>query len=164
MIRGEMIFLHIELLLQFWLYLTIYNNISVAKYLTNFWREYELVNAAGILTNIIVCLFLEYSLSLLLDYNAKLSVHYYFDCDEDNEIAGVYADLDFQEGDLVLKDQMLFGVQHSANKVLYMHIIFVCCYASQTLFLCFYCFSLDRLHGFSSISFTFDVADWLFCM
>ena len=30
---------------------------------------------------------------------------------------GVYADLDFEEGDLVLKDQMLFGVQHSSNKV-----------------------------------------------
>lgn len=30
---------------------------------------------------------------------------------------GVYADLDFQQGDLVLKDQMLFGVQHSSNKI-----------------------------------------------
>ncbi|KAL8131245.1 histone-lysine N-methyltransferase ATXR2 [Apium graveolens] len=30
---------------------------------------------------------------------------------------GVYADLDFEEGDLILKDQMLFGVQHFANKI-----------------------------------------------
>lgn len=31
---------------------------------------------------------------------------------------GVYAEMDFEEGDLVLKDQMLVGMQHSANKVL----------------------------------------------
>ncbi|KAG5545510.1 hypothetical protein RHGRI_017865 [Rhododendron griersonianum] len=30
---------------------------------------------------------------------------------------GVYADADFREGDLVLKDQMLAGSQHSANKI-----------------------------------------------
>ncbi|KAF7142024.1 hypothetical protein RHSIM_Rhsim06G0158100 [Rhododendron simsii] len=30
---------------------------------------------------------------------------------------GVYADVDFREGDLVLKDQMLAGSQHSANKI-----------------------------------------------
>ncbi|KAA8526483.1 hypothetical protein F0562_008314 [Nyssa sinensis] len=30
---------------------------------------------------------------------------------------GVYADLDFEEGDLVLKDQMLVGAQHSLNKI-----------------------------------------------
>ncbi|KAK9284278.1 hypothetical protein L1049_023448 [Liquidambar formosana] len=30
---------------------------------------------------------------------------------------GVYADLDFGEGDLVLKDQMLVGAQHSSNKI-----------------------------------------------
>lgn len=30
---------------------------------------------------------------------------------------GVYAEMDFEEGDLVLKDQMLVGVQHSSNKV-----------------------------------------------
>lgn len=30
---------------------------------------------------------------------------------------GVYADVDFKEGDLVLKDQMLAGAQHSANKI-----------------------------------------------
>ncbi|PWA56149.1 histone-lysine N-methyltransferase ATXR2 [Artemisia annua] len=30
---------------------------------------------------------------------------------------GVFAEMDFEEGDLVLKDQMLVGMQHSANKV-----------------------------------------------
>ncbi|XP_057977864.1 histone-lysine N-methyltransferase ATXR2 [Malania oleifera] len=30
---------------------------------------------------------------------------------------GVYADLDFGEGDLLLKDQMLVGAQHSSNKI-----------------------------------------------
>ncbi|XP_052626369.1 histone-lysine N-methyltransferase ATXR2 isoform X1 [Lactuca sativa] len=30
---------------------------------------------------------------------------------------GVYADMEFEEDDLVLKDQMLFGVQHSSNKI-----------------------------------------------
>ncbi|CAL5403501.1 unnamed protein product [Camellia sinensis] len=30
---------------------------------------------------------------------------------------GVYADVDFEEGDLVLKDQMLAGSQHSSNKI-----------------------------------------------
>ncbi|KAL5573268.1 hypothetical protein UlMin_022865 [Ulmus minor] len=30
---------------------------------------------------------------------------------------GVYADLDFKEGDLILKDQMLVGSQHSSNKM-----------------------------------------------
>ncbi|KAL4585170.1 hypothetical protein LXL04_009785 [Taraxacum kok-saghyz] len=30
---------------------------------------------------------------------------------------GVYADMEFEEGDLVLKDQMLVGVQHSSNKI-----------------------------------------------
>lgn len=30
---------------------------------------------------------------------------------------GVYAEMDFEQGDLVLKDQMLVGMQHSANKV-----------------------------------------------
>ncbi|KAL1821716.1 hypothetical protein ACET3Z_016585 [Daucus carota] len=30
---------------------------------------------------------------------------------------GVYADSEYEEGDLVLKDQMLFGVQHSSNKI-----------------------------------------------
>ncbi|XP_059661050.1 histone-lysine N-methyltransferase ATXR2 [Cornus florida] len=30
---------------------------------------------------------------------------------------GVFADLDFEEGDLVLKDQMLVGAQHSSNKI-----------------------------------------------
>ncbi|KAM7495192.1 hypothetical protein LguiB_029801 [Lonicera macranthoides] len=30
---------------------------------------------------------------------------------------GVYADTDFMEGDLVLKDQMLVGAQHSSNKI-----------------------------------------------
>ncbi|KAK6134892.1 hypothetical protein DH2020_031376 [Rehmannia glutinosa] len=30
---------------------------------------------------------------------------------------GVYSDVDFQEGDLVLKDQMLAGAQHSSNKI-----------------------------------------------
>lgn len=33
--------------------------------------------------------------------------------------AGVYADIDFKEGELVLKDQMLVGAQHYSNKVLY---------------------------------------------
>lgn len=60
-------------------------------------------------------------------------LHLQMHCDEDNEIAGVYADLDFQEGGLVLKDQMLFGVQHSSNKVSYIHIIVVCYYACRTL-------------------------------
>lgn len=32
--------------------------------------------------------------------------------------AGVHSQVDFQEGDLILKDQMLFGAQHSSNKVL----------------------------------------------
>lgn len=65
----------------------------------------------------------------VVDYDAKFSVwhHCFGYCDEDNEITGVYADLDFQEGDLVLKDQMLFGVQHSANKVSFIHIVVVCC-------------------------------------
>ena len=31
--------------------------------------------------------------------------------------AGVFAAMDFKEGDLVLKDQMLVGSQHSFNKV-----------------------------------------------
>lgn len=31
--------------------------------------------------------------------------------------AGVYSKADFQEDDLVLKDQMLVGAQHSSNKV-----------------------------------------------
>ncbi|XAR55405.1 Histone-lysine N-methyltransferase [Bertholletia excelsa] len=30
---------------------------------------------------------------------------------------GVYADVDFKEGGLVLKDQMLAGIQHSSNKI-----------------------------------------------
>ncbi|CAH1423548.1 unnamed protein product [Lactuca virosa] len=30
---------------------------------------------------------------------------------------GVYADMEFEEEDLILKDQMLFGVQHSSNKI-----------------------------------------------
>lgn len=30
---------------------------------------------------------------------------------------GVYADMEFEEGGLVLKDQMLVGVQHSSNKI-----------------------------------------------
>ncbi|GAB4859468.1 Histone-lysine N-methyltransferase atxr2 [Ancistrocladus abbreviatus] len=30
---------------------------------------------------------------------------------------GVYADIDFKEGELVLKDQMLVGAQHSSNKM-----------------------------------------------
>ncbi|CAI9759970.1 unnamed protein product [Fraxinus pennsylvanica] len=30
---------------------------------------------------------------------------------------GVYADFDFKEGDLILKDQMLVGAQHSSNKI-----------------------------------------------
>ncbi|KAK1407344.1 hypothetical protein QVD17_38958 [Tagetes erecta] len=30
---------------------------------------------------------------------------------------GVYADMDFEEGDLVLKDPMLVGIQHSSNKI-----------------------------------------------
>lgn len=30
---------------------------------------------------------------------------------------GVYADMDFKEGDLVLKDPVLFGIQHSSNKM-----------------------------------------------
>lgn len=33
------------------------------------------------------------------------------------KITGVYADVDFQEEDLVLKDQMLVGAQHMSNKV-----------------------------------------------
>lgn len=33
--------------------------------------------------------------------------------------SGVYADSDFGEGELVLKDQMLVGAQHSSNKVLF---------------------------------------------
>ena len=32
---------------------------------------------------------------------------------------GLYADLDFKEGELVLKDQMLVGIQHRSNKVFY---------------------------------------------
>ncbi|KAH7865467.1 hypothetical protein Vadar_007102 [Vaccinium darrowii] len=32
-------------------------------------------------------------------------------------VLGVYADVDFKEGDLVLKDQMLDAAQHSANKI-----------------------------------------------
>lgn len=30
---------------------------------------------------------------------------------------GVYSDFDFKEGDLILKDQMLVGAQHSSNKI-----------------------------------------------
>lgn len=30
---------------------------------------------------------------------------------------GVYSKVDFQEDDLILKDQMLVGAQHSSNKV-----------------------------------------------
>lgn len=35
----------------------------------------------------------------------------------------VFAESEFKEGDLVLKDQMLVGAQHSSNKVLYSFII-----------------------------------------
>lgn len=37
---------------------------------------------------------------------------------ETSGTAGVYAETDFKESDLVLKDQMLAGAQHSSNKVL----------------------------------------------
>lgn len=67
--------------------------------------------------------------------------------DEDIEIAGVFADLDFQEGDLVLKDHMLFGVQHSSNKVQFI-------YDHSNLLL----HLLNGLHGFLTVSYTFDVA------
>lgn len=33
------------------------------------------------------------------------------------QTVGVYASLDFRDGDLILKDQMLVGAQHSSNKV-----------------------------------------------
>ena len=33
------------------------------------------------------------------------------------KFSGVYAKVDFKEGDLVLKDPVLFGIQHSSNKV-----------------------------------------------
>ena len=37
---------------------------------------------------------------------------------------GLYADLDFKEGELVLKDQILVGAQHCSNKVLYIWFAF----------------------------------------
>lgn len=36
---------------------------------------------------------------------------------ESCHISGVYANFNFKEGDLVLKDSILFGIQHSSNKV-----------------------------------------------
>lgn len=40
---------------------------------------------------------------------------------------GVYAEMDFEEGELVLKDQMLVGIQHPSNKI----DCFVCSYCFQ---------------------------------
>lgn len=34
-------------------------------------------------------------------------------------LVGVYANSEFQEDDLILKDQILVGIQHSSNKVTY---------------------------------------------
>ncbi|KVH96609.1 hypothetical protein Ccrd_001300 [Cynara cardunculus var. scolymus] len=69
-------------------------------------------------------------ISLLLEPPSSLQVQEYFDDlitskqrhgiqvkPTNDHGKGVYVDLDFEEGDLVLKDQMLFGVQHSSNKI-----------------------------------------------
>lgn len=49
--------------------------------------------------------------------------------------AGVYADMDFKEGELVLKDPMFVGVQHSLNKVCFIFTILFLC--SQIKDVCF---------------------------
>ncbi|KAL8253525.1 hypothetical protein R6Q59_031746 [Mikania micrantha] len=69
-------------------------------------------------------------ISLLLESPSPLQVQEYFDeliaskqsdgiqVKPTNDYGkGVYADMDFKEGDLVLKDQMLVGMQHSSNKI-----------------------------------------------
>ena len=38
--------------------------------------------------------------------------------------SGVFADVDFKEDELILKDQILVGAQHSVNKVLLFNICF----------------------------------------
>ncbi|MCL7021521.1 hypothetical protein MKW94_016565 [Papaver nudicaule] len=69
-------------------------------------------------------------ISLLLKPPSSEDVQNYFDkiieerqciglkIKQDGEFGkGIYADSEFKEGDLVLKDQMLVGAQHSSNKV-----------------------------------------------
>lgn len=76
-------------------------------------------------------------IALLLEPPSSLQVQEYFDdiitskqCNgiqvkPTNDYGkGVYADTEFEEEDLVLKDQMLIGVQHSSNKI----DCLVCCY------------------------------------
>uniref|UniRef100_A0A7N0TFA5 SET domain-containing protein n=1 Tax=Kalanchoe fedtschenkoi TaxID=63787 RepID=A0A7N0TFA5_KALFE len=66
---------------------------------------------------------------------------------------GVYADLDFAEEDVVLKDQMLFGIQHSYNKM--------------DCFVCSFCFrfigSIEIQIGkqlyFQSLGISMDIED-----
>lgn len=71
-----------------------------------------------------------HQISLFLQPPSPLEVQEYFDelitSNQCNGIQvkptndygkGVYAEMDFKEGDLVLKDQMLVGVQHSSNKI-----------------------------------------------
>ncbi|KAJ0742727.1 putative [histone H3]-lysine(4) N-trimethyltransferase chromatin remodeling SET family [Helianthus annuus] len=71
-----------------------------------------------------------HEISLLLEPPSPLQVQEYFDqlattkhfdgiqVKPTNDYGkGVYADMDFEEEDLVLKDQMLVGMQHSSNKI-----------------------------------------------
>lgn len=66
--------------------------------------------------------------------------------------AGVYADSDFGEGELVLKDQILVGAQHSSNKVLFV------CISIFLVFVAFFSLFLLRLVSFP---FLFHVSDRL---
>lgn len=71
--------------------------------------------------------------------------------------AGVYSKADFQEGDLVLKDQMLVGAQHSSNKV--SEYVNVCC----TIVLCVVNFYIQWVTSIFLVCWKIDCLVCSFC-
>ena len=94
-------------------------DVCPTKYDDNSTRSYVILLHATCLTYCMkemkchLCLYISNSTTLKL-----LIVNYLQNKTRKLEnFTGVYADMEFEEGDLVLKDQMLVGVQHSSNKV-----------------------------------------------
>lgn len=84
------------------------------------WKGYYTTTFNFIIHFVIICLCSNNCRSMFFSYLLLIKWR---------RTAGVYADMDFKEGELVLKDQMLVGAQHSFNKVLLLFFsphMFVC--------------------------------------